>query len=263
MCPCLTLQMSWHLGYPLSQTIFTSVYVDALLMPPEPNAIEEAVFVRFYGNQTNRQPMLQVLRAYCLGLIKACGFVNELVKSEHFYEVSLPTLYAVRLLTLLQEEDFVPNTYNRTLLDNIPFEAVQEVLAEAKLCVSSLAGSISENMSDALLSRLELREAILRTAESPQHKRDAAKARAPWRDGLEILPRVKETHRLGKSVDDAFSTKMQRKLASTMPPRPIVELAFVDAIGHLSRLFDDGLEVISVLQYTDSQCLQVSIPNTC
>lgn len=78
--------MSWHLGYPLSQTVFTSVYVESLLMP-DPHSIEEAKFVRHDADGINDQPMLQVLRAYCLGMLKACGYVNERVRSEHSYEV--------------------------------------------------------------------------------------------------------------------------------------------------------------------------------
>lgn len=80
-------QMSWHMGYPLSQTLFTSVYVEALLMP-NPLSIHEATFVRRAYDDANRQPMLQILRAYCLGMLKACGYVNERIKSEHYYEVS-------------------------------------------------------------------------------------------------------------------------------------------------------------------------------
>lgn len=82
--------MSWHLGYPLSQTVFTSVYVEALLMP-EPRTIDEAMFVRHRDSTANQKPMLQVLRAYCLGMLKACGYVNERVRSEHSYEVRCPT----------------------------------------------------------------------------------------------------------------------------------------------------------------------------
>lgn len=81
--------MSWHLGYPLSQTLFTSFYVEALSMP-EPRSIEEATFVRNGTQDPNEQLMLQVLRAYCLGMLKSCGYVNERIKSEHYYEVSLP-----------------------------------------------------------------------------------------------------------------------------------------------------------------------------
>ena len=79
-------QMAWHMGYPLSQTLFTSIYVEALSMP-NPRGIEEAYFVRKNGEEANRQPMLQILRAYCLGLLKGCLYVNERVKSEHSYEV--------------------------------------------------------------------------------------------------------------------------------------------------------------------------------
>lgn len=77
--------MSWHLGYPLSQTVFTSVYVEAL-MQPDPRGVEEATFVRGQASNST-EPMLQVLRAYCLGMLKACGYVNERVRSEHSYEV--------------------------------------------------------------------------------------------------------------------------------------------------------------------------------
>ncbi|PFH62057.1 hypothetical protein XA68_15265 [Ophiocordyceps unilateralis] len=86
-------EMSWHLGYPLSQTLFTSVHVEALLMPT-PATVHEACFVRHADATANQQPMLRVLRAYCLGMLKACGYVNERIKSEHYYE----------------EEDFVTNT---------------------------------------------------------------------------------------------------------------------------------------------------------
>lgn len=81
-------EMSWHLGYPLSQTVFTSVYVESLLMP-NPMGLDQAKFVRHKGSTANEQPMLQVLRAYCLGMLKACGYVNERVRSEHSYEVRL------------------------------------------------------------------------------------------------------------------------------------------------------------------------------
>lgn len=80
------LQMAWHLGYPLSQTLFTSVYLESLLMPT-PKSVQEAFFVRESTDAPEQQPMLSVLRAYCLGMLKACGHVNDRIRSEHFYEV--------------------------------------------------------------------------------------------------------------------------------------------------------------------------------
>ncbi|KND94563.1 N-alpha-acetyltransferase 35, NatC auxiliary subunit [Tolypocladium ophioglossoides CBS 100239] len=235
-------EMSWHLGYPLSQTVFTSVYVEALSMP-NPLSIHDAKFIRHGNNAANQQPMLQVLRAYCLGMLKACGYVNERIKSEHFYE----------------EEDFVTNTYNRTLLSSLPTSAIQEALVDAKDLLTSQRASIGDGVADALISRLDLRRILLAAAECPQYVKDSAKAREPWTEALSILPGVDSTHSLGKPVEEAFSAKLQRKLASTMPPRPIVELGFGDAFGHLSRLFEDGLEIIGVLEYTDSQCLQTFV----
>ena len=37
--------MAWHIGYPLSQTLLTSVYIEALLNPT-PTNITEVNFVR-------------------------------------------------------------------------------------------------------------------------------------------------------------------------------------------------------------------------
>lgn len=91
--------MSWHLGYPLSQTLFTSFYVEAL-STPDPRSIQEATFIRNGGHEPNEQPMLQVLRAYCLGMLKSCGYVNERIKSEHYYEVSIHTQTTAVVLSL-------------------------------------------------------------------------------------------------------------------------------------------------------------------
>lgn len=78
--------MAWHLGYPLSQTLFTSVYLEGIVMPL-PHTVEDAYFTRATEDFSHNDPMLQVLRAYCLGLLKACFYVNERIKFEHYYEV--------------------------------------------------------------------------------------------------------------------------------------------------------------------------------
>lgn len=75
------------MGYPLSQTIFTSLYIDWLLMPT-PTSLEQTYFDKSDSRPHEEPIVLQTLRAYCLGLIKTCWFVNNRVRSEHFYEVS-------------------------------------------------------------------------------------------------------------------------------------------------------------------------------
>ena len=80
--------MAWHMGYPLSQSLFTSLYIDRLLWP-EPKALDQARFDRDSPSKDNDGLLHLVLRSYCVGLIKACDFVQRRVCTEHYYEVSL------------------------------------------------------------------------------------------------------------------------------------------------------------------------------
>ena len=71
------------MGHPLSQTLFTSIYIDKLLWPV-PRNMEDARFDRV----PSESPLVGlVLRSYCLALVKACDFVHARVASEYFYEV--------------------------------------------------------------------------------------------------------------------------------------------------------------------------------
>ena len=68
---------------------------------PNPSNISEAEFVRPRSLEKNKNPMLEVLRIYCLGMLKACELVNEQVRSEHFYEVRKQNHAGDRKLTLI------------------------------------------------------------------------------------------------------------------------------------------------------------------
>ena len=78
--------MAWHMGHPLSQTIFISLYIDKLLNSGKPNP--EDIRFGILTDVSYDEPLnLRILRAYCLGLIMTCSHINNRVKSEHFYEV--------------------------------------------------------------------------------------------------------------------------------------------------------------------------------
>ena len=81
--------MAWHLGYPLSQTLLTCVYVEALVNPA-PSNVTQADLRRRTGEMAQKDVARGVLRAYCLGLLRACWFVNERIRREHYYEVRRP-----------------------------------------------------------------------------------------------------------------------------------------------------------------------------
>lgn len=79
-------QVGWHLGFSLSQTLFTSIYIDRILWP-EPRTLEKA---QFDPSRTPLEglPLVQlVLRSYCLATVKACFYVHSMVSSQHYYEV--------------------------------------------------------------------------------------------------------------------------------------------------------------------------------
>ncbi|KAI1472102.1 Mak10-domain-containing protein [Daldinia caldariorum] len=235
----LCLEMAWHLGYPLSQTLFTSVYIESL-MNPHPASIDEAEFIRDPRAREKQPKLLFVLRAYCLGLIKACCYVNELVKDELYYE----------------EEDFVTHTYGRDLLLDITVGSVNNILQQARIDLRAASNEIAKDISAALDLRLELRIAFLRAIDlSSLRKSNPDSLKMPWIQMKGLLEHIKKQHSLGKPVPEAFSTKLQRRLASTMPPRPMVQPSFEESYDHFKQLFQDGVDIMDILKYSEPQSL--------
>ncbi|KAI0456014.1 Mak10-domain-containing protein [Xylaria acuta] len=235
----LCLEMAWHQGYPLSQTILTSVYVEAL-MNPYPTTIDDVDFTRTLPPPLREPSLLFALRAYCAGLIKACFFVNECMKEELYYE----------------EEDFVTNTYERNLLSHIPIPAIKGLLLDAVAELQAVQDAFPRDICLALSSRLRLRIAFLDAVDLSVTRSDTSEnTKLPWVQLRDLINDIENQHVLGKPVPEAFSTKLQRRLASTMPPRPMVKLSFEESITHFKRFFQNGNEVIDVLQYTDPQSL--------
>ncbi len=114
----------------------------------------------------------------------------------------------------------------------------------------------SSETSNALCMRLKFRIAFL-TAVSLADQRDSMLSKDAWEDVVALLPGVSTSHKLSKPVTDAFSVKLQRKLASTVPPRPVVTIAFEAAFKHLERLCHDGRALTEILNYHDSHSLMV------
>lgn len=111
----LCYEMAWHTGYPLSQTLFTSVYIDKLLWP-ETKVLEQAQFHRGDIEDDRRPgPLLQILRAYSLAVIKGCDFVIAKITARDYFE----------------EEDFCTHTYNRVLFVSTPMDVFSRELDAA------------------------------------------------------------------------------------------------------------------------------------
>ncbi len=78
-----------------------------------------------------------------------------------------------------------------------------------------------------------------------------------WTTLGDFLPYLKSSSKLAKAVPSSFSVKIQRKLASTVPPRPIVQVGQEAAFDHLDRLCKDAAVAVEVLNYYDSHSLMV------
>lgn len=68
-----------------------------------------------------------------------------------------------------------------------------------------------------------------------------------WDQCLNFLPALVKTKHLGVAVNDSFSAKIQRRLASSIPPRPIVEISFEESYVYLNQLCRNGKEVYRAL----------------
>ena len=95
---------------------------------------------------------------------------------------------------------------------------------------------INEALRSAIVTRLEFRKDFLRALDLDMTIDSIPYTWPPVKDRIHTL---KNTHQLGQAVPGGFSTKMQRRLASTVPPRPIVELDFKDALEKLQQLCAD------------------------
>lgn len=223
--------MTWHMGHPLSQSLFTSAYIDQLLWP-DPKTLEQARFERDKTSGPGNKLLHLVLRAYCLGLVKTCDFVRRRIMSEHYYE----------------EEDFVVSLYHRKLLDDFELSDISTKIEDAMAFVTKEIESMDRPFRDALLNRLQLRKTLLSAVQSDGFL-DRQRARL-WERCLELLPMLSQTNKLGVPIENSFGIKIQRKLASSVPPRPIVRISFDEALSRLSGICQNGRDAYRIL---DSQ----------
>ncbi|KAL8691283.1 MAG: hypothetical protein Q9218_003462 [Villophora microphyllina] len=246
-------EMAWHMGYPLSVSLFTSYHIDRLLWP-NPKTLEEANFYRHRDFRPENTLLHVILRAYCLSVIKCCDYVHGRIGKEHYYEVvpAAELLVSARqsCFNIAQEEDFVSNLYNRNFLTHIDKASIQKLLDEALEYIERQS-SIDELIRYAILTRLNLRRQLLDTAASDLDLGQDVQTQN-WKLCSELLPKLRESHKIARPIKEAFSIKIQRRLASSVPPRPMVEIDFEDAHTFLQHLCRDAADVYNVTEYHGS-----------
>lgn len=212
----LSLEITWQEGYPLSQTVFSSLYVDRLLNPDN-----KAPYTFSYGEQqdpslsTEEHLVHTVLRAFCIGQVKSCDLVLHLIQSQNYYE----------------EEDFVTHLFGRELLPKTGVIEAGHILSDALLWLQG--ADLAEGPRQALISRLQFRKDFLLSAGGDEPR---------WEALITVVPHIQQSHTLASAIPEAFSDKVQRQLATSTPPRPMLDLTWDEACQKWTKMFDDIVE---------------------
>ncbi|OAP57826.1 hypothetical protein AYL99_08564 [Fonsecaea erecta] len=232
-------EVAWHMGYPLSQTLFTSIHIERLLWP-QPKQLSEACFWRDRRSTRDVPSLLNtVFQSYCVGLIKCCDLVLSMVASQHFYE----------------EEDFAPQIYNRPLLHDFSVGEVMDSLQDAHVFVQK--SNLPEPLKGALKDRLNARSAFLRLFHSCELRERPASS--TLQADLALIEAVEKTSILGRPTPTvAFTLKMQRNLASSVPPRPMIVIEKEKAFSFFHQLLRDTTSAFQMLDITCGSDLLVA-----
>lgn len=129
---------------------------------------------------------------------------------------------------------------------------------QAIILVGQQKGSMEKSHINALLNRLSLRKALLTAVVLDVDVKERTQVNS-WEQCLELLPTLSRTKDVGLAVKSSFSAKIQRRLASSVPPRPIVDMSFEDACAYLSKLCQYGAEAYRVLDFHGSSNISVSL----
>lgn len=212
---------AWLDGFPLAQTLFSCLYIDHLLGQDR----KEKSLPKFRPTlPTMKDPgdLVQlVLRAFCIGMIKCCDVAIEMVQSQTYFE----------------EEDFNTHTFSRNMLSDIDDDNCLELIGEAVSWLQEQQ-EIDEEVREGLRMRLELAHSLYHIV-LPVAVDQLEKSGETWSYVLPAIKQLQLSHKSARPVAEAFSAKVQRRLASTVPPRPIVEVDFMEACNMILAMFGD------------------------
>ena len=133
---------------------------------------------------------------------------------------------------------------------------MSECLEQAIADLDAEGAIKNSKVKNTLRIRLQLRRHILGAVECDSMLTESGAAHH-WARCSALLPDVLQSHSEGAPHPQAFSAKIQRRLASSVPPRPIVSISFENAYAQLSQICQNGSEVYQVLNYQGSHNLLV------
>ena len=147
------------------------------------------------------------------------------------------------------------NLYHRDLLTDTKAADISDIIDRAIEWLDS-APSIQEVCRIALRTRLDFRKALLSAVNSEEGHGNASRPES-WAACIQLMPAVRRTNVLSGPVESAFSSKIQRRLASSVPPRPVVNISFDDADAFFVRTCVNAQEAFGVLRWSGASHIMV------
>lgn len=139
--------------------------------------------------------------------------------------------------------------YDRNLLSNVEPEKVLSLVDDAVGCLERNSSHMDGKVKQAFMDRLLFRRKFLSFLSVDTAVMEP-KTTEYLQSSLDQIDLIHSSITLGKPVEEAFSDKIQRRLASTVPPRPIIKISPDDAISYLRRICQDAMDLQGFLNYT-------------
>ena len=147
--------------------------------------------------------------------------------------------------------------YHRKLLNDVESSEISAKIEDAVAYVTEETEWTNHLIRDALLNRLKFRKLLLSAVQLDGFL-DDQRARL-WEGCLELLPMLSQTYNLGVPSEDSFGIKIQRKLASSVPPRSIIKIDFDEAFAQLSGICQNARDAYRILVTQAATPLMVCI----
>lgn len=149
-------------------------------------------------------------------------------------------------------------TNNISLMDHFDAEMIADMLEDSLTWLDTEKAEFKPEIFEALTSRISLRQAMLIGFTKDVDEYYAHKdIESMWPKAKDLAFKVESSHSLGQPVDEAWSTSVQRKLASQVPPRPIVDIPFEQAIATLKQMCEEMLDIPKILKYESTSSVIV------
>lgn len=125
-------------------------------------------------------------------------------------------------------------------MHDVDIDEVQILLdnAQAWLEESQIGSDVATALNQRLILRQEMLSAYQNDATALVRRDSSA-----YSTCLALVQPMKETHSLAVSLEGSFTLKIQRTLASSVPPRPMVKVPFAETLEFLARLFQDAIDL--------------------